>query len=178
MTVTVLLILFAAIALALFVLRAVTVGYGATDEAELSKMIRPVDVEAFRNLMDPSEEDFLRQSLQRSAFRSIQRERLQAAREYLGGVSHNAGVLLQLGQAARGSTDARIAAAARHLVEEASRLRIYATLARGKLYLRFVFPEARVQAAGVIARYQQATEDAVQLGHLRVPGRAALLTRS
>lgn len=101
-----------------------------------------------------------------------------AALEYVGGVSHNAGVLLQLGQAARRSSDKRIAEAGRSLVDEAIQLRLLSTLAMGKLSLQLVFPASAWQTVGLVDRYQQLREEAVQLSRLQYPGRAGLLSRT
>ncbi len=50
---------------------------------DLAGRTRPVDLEAFRNLLDPREEDFLRASLLPREFRVIQRERMRAAVDYV-----------------------------------------------------------------------------------------------
>lgn len=178
MTITLLSILFAVVALALFVLRSIRIGRVLMDEEELSKQIRAVDLDAFRNLTDPEEEEFLRTNLPAPEFRAIQRQRLRAAIDYVGGVSHNAALLLQLGQTARRSPDARIAEAGRRLVDNALRLRLYSVLAICKLCLRIAFPGAVLQPAGIVDRYQQMTEGAAQLGRLQYPSRGALISRT
>ncbi len=78
---------------------------------DLAGRTRPVDLEAFRNLVDASEEDFLRASLSRREFRAVQRERTRAAVEYIRNSAHNAACLLRLGEAASRSGDPRIAEA-------------------------------------------------------------------
>jgi hypothetical protein len=178
MTITLLSILFAVVALILFVLRGIGTSRVALDEAELSEQIRTVDLEAFRNLTDPQEEEFLHSSLPALEFRKIQRQRLRAAIDYLSGVSHNAALLLQLGQTARRNSDVRIAEAGRKLVDDAIRLRLLSMHAMCKLWLRVAFPGAAVQPAGIVDRYQQVTEGALQLGRLQYPGRGALLSRT
>ena len=45
--------------------------------------MRAVDLEAFRNLVDADEEEFLRANLPSAEFRRIQLERLRAAVEYV-----------------------------------------------------------------------------------------------
>jgi len=178
MTVTLLLILFALLALIFFVLRGVAAIRTGTDEATLAAQMRSVDLEAFRNLADPDEEAFLRNRLSAKEFRTVQRLRLQAAIEYLAAVSHNAAMLVQLGQAARRSSNVQIAEAAQTLVDNALILRLYAALAICKLCIRFLKPEASLQAAGILDRYQRVTEGALRLGRLQYPGRAPLLSRT
>ncbi len=141
---------------------------------DLTQWIEPVDLEAFRNLTEPSEEEYLRRSLPAAEFRTLQRERLRAAIDYLGGVSRNATVLLELGQLAKQSADAQIAEAGRRLTEDALRMRIYSMTAIGKLAVRYAFPDAALQPGTVIDRYQQLTSAAIRLGRMRETGKAAL----
>jgi hypothetical protein len=178
MTVTILLIVFSAFALMLFVLRTIGTGRLVRDEAELRRQIQQVDLDAFQNLTDPEEEEFLRRSLPEAEFRAVQRQRLRAAIDYLSGVSRNAALLLNLGQAARRSSDARIAEAGRSLVDNAVRLRLFSVLAAGKLWLRIAFPRAALYPAGIVDRYQQLTDRAVQLGRLQHAGRSVLISRA
>lgn len=174
MTLAILLMLCAVVVLVLLILGTAGIGRLALDEAELSRRIQLVDLEAFQNLIDPQEENFLRAELPPAKFRSIQRERLRAAIDYLGGVSHNAALLLQLGQAARRSSDSRVAEAGQSLVDSALRLRLYSLLAVCKLVLRIVFPGATVQPAGIVDRYQQMTDGAALLGRLQYRDRVPI----
>jgi hypothetical protein len=177
MTVTVLLILLAVGTLVLFFLRG-GVGLGAWDEGDLSRRIRSVDLDAFRNLTDPEEEEYLRAHLSSADFRAIQRVRLRAAIDYLIGVFYNSALLLHFGQAARNSPDERIAGAGRSLVDNALRLRLFSALAICKLCIRIVFPGAVLQPAGIVERYQLMTERAAQLGRLQYSGRSPLTSRT
>ena len=74
--------------------------------------LRYVDVDAFRNLIDPAEEEYLRLRLSHSDFRKIHRERLRAAVDYVSGAAHNAALLVRLAEVARSSSDPATAAAA------------------------------------------------------------------
>src|SRR5262249_37055772 len=53
------------------------------DLDQLAAQLRPIDVNAFRNLIDEREEQFLRKRLPAGLFRSIHRERMFAAAEYV-----------------------------------------------------------------------------------------------
>lgn len=177
MTVTILLILLAVGTLVLFFLRG-SVGRGVGGEGDLSRRIRSVDLDAFRNLTDPEEEEYLRAHLPSAEFRDIQRLRLRAAIDYLLGVFHNSALLLHFGQVARSNPDERIAGAGRSLVDNALRLRLFSAMAIGKLCIRIVFPGAVLQPAGIIDRYQLMTERAAQLGRLQYSGRSPLTSRT
>ena len=144
--------------------------------AHLSAQLRTVDLDAFRNLVDPDEEDFLRRNLPPEEFRGVQRARLRAAVEYIRCASHNATVLLRLGESARHSPDARIAAAGGELVDTALRLRLYAFQAIAKLYLGMVFPGTHWSPLDVIDKYQEVRGLVSQLGRLQYPSSAARIT--
>jgi hypothetical protein len=130
--------------------------------------LRSVDLEAFRNLIDPSEEQFLRAHLPPAEFRRIQRQRLRATVQYVSAVAHNAKVLLRLGQAARLSSDPSIAAAAENLVETALQLRFTAFRSLALLYWRIILPGRHASLAPVAEGYEQITGQVVMLG-LRYP---------
>ena len=69
---------------------------------------------------------------------------MRAALEYIRNAAHNAAFLLRLGEAATHSADPHIAQAGRQLIDSALRLRAYALLSGAKLYVRIVFPDARL----------------------------------
>lgn len=131
--------------------------------------IRSVDVEAFRNLVDPEEEEFLRSNLPPAEFRRIQRERLRVAVEYVSCAAQNAAILLRLADAGRRSSDPATAEAAQKLVDNALRLRLYALHAIPRLYLGMIFPGSRISPVRIAERYEQMTRQVVLLGCLQYP---------
>jgi hypothetical protein len=152
----------------LILLLLIRLATGYTARAELldnpAAHIRSVDLEAFRNLIDPDEEEFLRSRMSSGDFRRVQRERRRAAVDYVSGVAHNAAILLALAQAARHSPDPAVAAAAEKLVENAIRLRLYAFQVIPRLYLGIVLPWRRLSAGRIAERYEQMTRQVVLLG--------------
>lgn len=168
MTITVILLVVAVLAL-IFLIRV------AKDQGTSLKVLdnptahmRVVDIEAFRNLIDPAEREFLRERLRPRDFRRIQRERLRAAVEYIFGAAHNAGILLRVSEAASRSTDLATVVAADKLRNDARLLRLYALQASGKLCLAMIFPGASIHALHVAESYEQMTRKVVMLG-LRYP---------
>lgn len=139
---------------------------------ELEGCTRPVDLEAFRNLTDPREEQYLREQLAPAEFRAVQRERLRAAVGYVRRAAHNASLLLRVGEAARRSSDTEIVKAADELVASALRLRIYALLAVGLLHARILFPQARWDFGQVAGDYQGLRERVARLSRLQLPAQA------
>ena len=125
--------------------------------------------------MDPGEEDYLHSSLSPSEFRGVQRERMRAALEYVSNAAYNAAFLLRVGEAAAQSPDRRIAQAGSQLIDSALRLRAYALLSTAKLYVRIVFPEARLSYGRLADNYQHLSTLASQLTLMQHPARAARL---
>jgi hypothetical protein len=170
---TVTLILICAALLALGLLARLAKGRAVAPEVleNPTEHLRSVDVEAFRNLVDPGEEQFLRAHLAPAEFRKIQRERLRAAVEYVSCAAQNAGVLLRLADAGRRSSDPATAEAAEKLVNNALRLRLYALHTIPRLYVGMIFPGARISPVGIAESYEQMTRQVVLLGCLQYPTR-------
>jgi hypothetical protein len=130
----------------------------------LAEKLRSVDVDAFRNLTDPDEEQYLRDHLGAGDFRKIQRARILTAIEYVSCVAQNAAILIRLGDAARHSPSPSTAEAGEKLVDTAIRLRLYAFHAIVKLYLGLVLPGPRVSPVRIAESYEQMTRLVVMLG--------------
>ncbi len=143
---------------------------------DLAGHTRPVDIDAFRNLMDPKEDAFLRAHLRPREFRAIQRERARSAMDYIRNTAHNATYLLRLGEAAAQNADPRIALAGRQLVDSALRLRAYALLSRAQLYLRMALPGARFSYGKLADNYQHLSGLASQLALMQHPTQVARLS--
>jgi hypothetical protein len=122
---------------------------------ELLGQTRQVDIEAFRNLTDPAEEEFLRANLSPGEFRSIQRERLRVAVEYINSAAHNAAILLRVGELARQSSDPEIVHAGQQLLDSALRLRLYALLTTTRLYVGIALPGTRLADNTLLDGYQR-----------------------
>lgn len=131
---------------------------------DLPDQMRSVDVEAFRNLVDPGEEQYLRANLPGDEFRKIQRQRVLAAIEYVSCAARNGSILMRVGDAARRSPDPAMAEAGEKLVDTAIRLRLYAFQATAVLYLGLILPGVRISPAGIADSYEQMTRLVVLLG--------------
>jgi hypothetical protein len=164
MTITITLVVLSALAL-VFLIR-LTKGQAIAPRIgeNPAEHIRFVDLEAFRNLIDPDEQEYLRRHLHPAVFRRIQRERLRAAAEYISCAAHNAAVLLRVAEAARLSPDPQVAAMAEKLIENAIRLRLYAFQAIPRLYMAIILPLRQQSPAHVADRYEQMTRQVVLLG--------------
>jgi hypothetical protein len=176
MTVALVLILVSlfALLLLLYVARGQSASIRSLDD--LPGQTRPVDLDAFRNLIDPDEEEYLRANLLPSDFRMVQRERLRAALDYIHCASHNAAILLRLGEAARRNSDPKVSLAGQQLVDSALRLRLYALLTIPKLYLGIALPGAHLSPGRLVEGYQQLSGLAGQLALVQHPARAPRLS--
>ena len=143
---------------------------------ELPGRTQPVDLAAFRNLIDDAEEEFLRGQLPPKEFRRLQRQRLRAALEYVKRAAQNAAILVRLGEAARRSRDPEVAQAGQELVNNALRLRLYALLAEGKLRARILLPGARLSSAPLLDRYQHLTDAVARLSRAQKPSFTGRIT--
>jgi hypothetical protein len=141
----------------------------ASAGTSLATQIRPIDVEAFRNLVDPAEDDYLRRRLPASEFRLVRRERLRAMAAYVHVAGKNAAVLARIGQAAMTAGDAPTAEAARQLVDNALLLRRNATFALLKIYVALAWPNSGLAAAPVLRGYERLSGSAMLLGRLQNP---------
>lgn len=137
--------------------------------------IDPIDVEAFRNLIDPSEDEYLRRRLPASSFRAVRRERLRAMAAYIQVIANNAGVLVSVGDLALSGGDARVAEAARTLLNDALLVRRNATIALLRIYIALAWPSSGFAAARVADRYEKLSGAAMLLGRLQNPAVAVRL---
>jgi hypothetical protein len=123
-----------------------------------------LDMEAFRNLVDPEEDAFLRSSLPADQFKAIKRERAWAALAYARALSHLALEFSRFGHALRHSPDPSLADLGREVASGAIHLRVLALKATGRLFIAATFPELPQRSprslfeqygrsAGLLARY-------------------------
>jgi hypothetical protein len=134
---------------------------------ELPGRLRPVDIEAFRNLVDPEQTNFLWATLSRENFRKLQRERLLTAVEYISTAASNASVLIRMGEAARRSPEPAIAEAGEKLVNSAIRLRVYSFQAIVKLYLGMILPGSQLSTSNLAESYERLTGLVFLIGRLQ-----------
>jgi hypothetical protein len=181
----VILIVAAVLTLALTAGFAVSRALRPASKADLEAQLEPIDVAAFRNLIDPAEDEYLRRQLSAAQFRVTQRSRLRARAAYVRVASRNATVLIRMGQIAlaaseAGASNARansdVRDAALRLVNDAALLRRNAGFALLRIYADMVWPSHSNAMAGIIDRYQRVSESAMLLGRLRNPGVAVRVT--
>jgi hypothetical protein len=169
MNLAIVLVIAAVIALGVILRLAVTQSLQTQPSSKLAVSIRPIDIEAFRNLINPAEDEYLRCRLPPAQFRVVRRERLRAMAAYVQATGSNAMVLVRLGEAARVSGDARISEAAQQLVNDALLLRRNTTVALARIYLALAWPYSEFAAVRVVERYERLNGAAMLLGRLQNP---------
>lgn len=169
MSLAIALVIVAVIALSIILRLAVMQSLQAK-RTDLAGSIRPIDIDAFRNLINPGEDEYLRCLLPASRFRAVRRERLRAMAAYIHIVSNNADVLVRVGEAALASGDVRLAGAAQQLVNDALVLRRNTSVALARIYLALAWPNSSFAAGGMLEHYEQLSGAAMLLGRLQNPG--------
>ncbi len=148
-------------------LRTRTRGLGL-QKADLQKAVeafRSLDIEAFRNLVDSTEEAFLRDNLPPRKFREIKRQRAWAALIYAWEAGKAATALAQAGQAAQRSSDPKVAASGVQVAENAFRLRLQTVRASLRLLTEILLPslESRPHPP-LVDQYKRTAETLFRLG--------------
>jgi hypothetical protein len=170
MILAIIIVICAVLALTIILSVAVTRSLQVKGSSGPAAAIRPIDIEAFRNLINPAEESYLRRCLPPGRFRAVRRQRLRAMAAYVSVASRNATALVRVGQGALASADPQVAAAARELVNDALLLRRNTALALARIYLALAWPYSEFAAVRVVERYEQISGAAMLLGRLQNPG--------
>jgi hypothetical protein len=147
------------------------------DLEETVQAFRSLDIEAFRNLVDPAEEAFLRNHLSPKKFREIKRRRAWAALLYAWEAGRAAKALAKVGQAAQRSLDPEIAASGVQIAENAFWLRLQTVKVSFRLLTEVLLPGLSSRSLPSLAnQYERAAETLLRLG--RFPSRVHGLVRS
>lgn len=107
---------------------------------ELSLRIKPVNVEALRNLLDPAQDDYLAQNLNSDDLRSVRRSRNLVAIEYVWRIAGNAAQVVRVAELASRSASPEIASAGIRISNGALRTRLLALKTISVLLMGVVIP--------------------------------------
>lgn len=169
MILAIILIIAAAFALAVILGITVSRSLQVSPKPGIAGQIQPIDIEAFRNLVDPVEDAYLRRRLPVSEFRAVRRQRLRAVAAYIQVAGRNAAILIRIGQAAVAAGDAPTAEAARRLVDNALLLRRNAAVALLRIYVALAWPNSGLAAEPILIGYERLNGFAMLLGRLQNP---------
>ena len=156
MTLAIALVVIAAIFLIAIVRLAVSRNLQISKQTSLAGQISPIDIEAFRNLANPSEDEFLRQRLPGGEFPAAYAAYGCAPCAPISrAAGRNAAVLIEIGQAALASNNASTVEAASQLIDQALLLRRNAIFALLRIQLALVWPTAGLAAVPVLRRLRK-----------------------
>src|SRR6202453_1500190 len=91
------LIIAAVVALGIVVRLTVAQSLQGKRSVSLAAAVRPIDIEAFRHLINPAEDQFLRRRSPPAQFRAVLRSRLLAMSAYVQAAGTNAAALVRVG---------------------------------------------------------------------------------
>ena len=137
---------------------------------DLNRQLVPVDIAAFRNLVDVNESCYLREKLAPGAFRRIQRRRAIAALAYVKAIAHNGALLKAMADPARSSPNPEIASTAQALVKQTLQLRIRSSLLILKLWVGIALPELTLAGSSILDLYQDVSSGFANFVRLTRPG--------
>ena len=144
---------------------------------QAGQSVRPVNLKAFRTLMDRDDEMFLRGRLPRSKFSHLKRERIRVSLRYVSRIAGNASAVLRMGEAARLSPAPEVAEAANQVMELATQIRLQCLVAMAKLVAEYAIPSLQLTPAMLAPKYQSLRDSVSRLGALtqnRAPLAAAI----
>ena len=136
---------------------------------DLAGKTRATDLDAFLNLVDQEEEDYLRTTLNPSDFALVHRSRVAAAMAYVVTVLHNAGIVLALGEAAQRHEDRQVIELGKDIAENAVRLRVASLAALYKLGISYLRPSISPSMLNVVHRYRAIEGGIRSLCHIQAP---------
>ncbi len=134
---------------------------------QAGQSIRPVNLKAFRTLMDRDDEYFLKERLPRYKFTKLKRQRIRVTARYVGRIAGNASAVLHMGEAARLSPTPEVAQTAAQVMELATHIRLQCLLAMTKLAVEYAMPSLQLTPAMLVPKYQVLRENVSRLGNLQ-----------
>jgi hypothetical protein len=115
----------------------------------------PIDVQVFRNLVDPKEEHYLELALPLDRFTSFHRRRTRLALRMVILAKENAEMLTRLAVCAKTKNDPVLTREAERLIAAATLLRFNLLLAKYCLCIRWAFPGSTFALPAVEAQYHK-----------------------
>jgi len=143
---------------------------------QAGQSFRTVDLNAFRTLTDRDDELFMRESLPRSKFSHLKRQRIRVTVRYVARIASNASAVMHVGEAARVSSAPEVAQAAAQVMELATQIRLQCLVALTKLSLEYAVPSLQLNPAMLVPKYQSLRENLRLLGDLQTQNMVPLAT--
>lgn len=141
---------------------------------QATQNVCPVDLKAFRTLLDREDELFLKSRLPRSRFSRLKRQRIVVTWGYVTRIGGNASAVMRLSEGARLSADPEVAKAAAQVMDLAAQIRLQCMMAMIKLAIEFAVPALQLTPAMLAPAYQTLRENVMRLGAMQTRNTAPL----
>lgn len=139
------------------------------DLDELAQQVRPIDVDAFLNLISATERDYLRRHLPPGEFRRIHRERMLAAIAYAWAAAEQARILNRVAEIALRDSNPEVVATAADLQRHAIRVRLRALQLIPRFALEVAVPSFGPKTDTVARTCDELTWNLAALARLKSP---------
>ena len=110
---------------------------------QAAQSLRPVNLKAFRDLMDRNDEIVLRGKVPRSEFFRLKRDRIRVTLRYVTRIAGNASAVLRVSEATRLGSTPEVADEATQMMKLARQIRLQCLLEMGKLMAEYAIPYLR-----------------------------------
>lgn len=135
---------------------------------------KPLDLSAFRTLLDRDDEAFLRMKLSRDEFFRQKRLRIRVTWKYVRRIADNSAVAMRETSVWRQDPDVSVAEAAAETTDLAAQIRAQCLVAFAKLAIEFAFPAVQLTPAVLAPKYESLRQNLSRLGSLRPQNPAPL----
>jgi hypothetical protein len=135
--------------------------------ASKQRLVHPVDLDAFRTVMDRDDEQFLREKLPNGKFRRVKRQRITVARKYVSRISSNIAITLLRVRAVFDNGDPESIKEAARAADLATEIQRQCLVMYAKLAVEFVLPSMQLSPVALAARYEILRESVNRLGRLQ-----------
>jgi hypothetical protein len=116
-----------------------------------------IDLEAFKNILSPDDDAFLRRNLPPFAYRTAKRLQTRAIQEYLRCIAADCSAIQSLVKSSRVGNEQK--ARVQSLIVMTARLRFVALLTWCGLWIQWVFPTLNLMPGSILAVYETFAEE-------------------
>lgn len=127
---------------------------------------KPLDLSAFRTLIDRDDETFLRLKLSRNEFFHQKRHRIRVTWKYVRRIADNSAVAMRKTSLWRQDPNVSVAETVAEIADLAAQIRVQCLVAFAKLAVEFAFPAIQLTPATLAPKYESLRQNLSRLGSL------------
>jgi hypothetical protein len=129
---------------------------------DLATQLKPVNIDALKNLLDPAQDIYLSKHLGARELRMVRRERALVLIEYVWLIAQNAATVLEAAELARKSPNTETVAEGARMANLALRVRLAALYGLWRLTLTWIWP-GRLVGTSIVDGYSALSGDIQRL---------------